>query len=131
MEATLLLACLQTAGLTVSRNGDQLIVAPRGRLTDELRHAIRAAKPKLLWALTPDRGITPAPVRTSLELEQRIRIMARRWGYSAEELAEALAGAQSDPEGWLAWTERDERDFGGCVTPDDFAEAYRRARDLQ
>lgn len=66
-----------------------------------------------------------------LWLEQRIRAMAARWGYSAEEVAEALAGAQSDPKSWLAWTEGDERDFGGCVTPEVFAKAYQRARSLQ
>jgi hypothetical protein len=67
----------------------------------------------------------------TVELPQRIRLMAKRWGYSREELAEALAGAQSDHTAWLAWTERDERDFGHCATPEDFAEAYRRARGLE
>jgi hypothetical protein len=67
----------------------------------------------------------------SAALDSRISAMARRWGYSAEELAEALTGAHSDPLGWIAWTERDERDFGDCVTPEDFGEAYRRARGLE
>jgi len=56
--------------------------------------------------------------------------MAARWQYSAEELAEALAAAAVDPHGWLSWTERDERDFGSCVTPEDFASQYAHTRGL-
>jgi len=48
-----LLARLRHAGLTVTRTGNQIVVAPRNRLTDELRAAIRAAKPQLLSALEP------------------------------------------------------------------------------
>jgi hypothetical protein len=118
MSALPILNRLRHAGLTVTRSGDKIIVAPKERITDELRAAIRQAKPLLLKALTAD-------------LEERIRVMARRWGYSPEELAAALAGAQSDHAPWLAWTLRDERDFGHCATPEDFAEAYRRARGLE
>jgi hypothetical protein len=97
MEAALLLTCLQTAGLTVTRTGDQLIVAPRDRLTDELRNAIRDAKPKLLSALTPNgMGMGVQLARPSTDIEQRIRLMAKRWGFSAEELAEALTCARSE-----------------------------------
>jgi hypothetical protein len=64
------------------------------------------------------------------DLEARIRTMAKRWGYSSDELAEALAGAKTDPGSWLAWTERDDRDFGGCVTAEDFAAQYVRVRGL-
>src|SRR5271165_4549318 len=70
MEAASLLACLHTAGLTVTRAGDQLIVSPRDRLTDELRNAIRNAKPKLLSALTPNLGICP-PAPPSLDVHAR------------------------------------------------------------
>lgn len=52
MEAASLLACLQTAGLTVTRTGDQLIVAPRDRITDELRSVIRQRKGELLSLIT-------------------------------------------------------------------------------
>jgi hypothetical protein len=48
-----LLTRLRHAGLTVTRNGDQIVVAPRDLLTDELRAAIREAKPQLLSALEP------------------------------------------------------------------------------
>jgi hypothetical protein len=66
----------------------------------------------------------------SPSLAVRIRLMAARWHYTHDELQKALTGAQSDPQGWMAWTERDERDFGGCVTHEDFREAYIRARRL-
>ena len=122
MSATALLMKLRQAGLSVSRDGDQLIVSPRDRLTDELRAAIRGCKRELLDELE----------RTQLatDLEARIRAMAKRWGFSPNELTEALASAKSDQRGWMAWAERDERDFGGCQTPDDFAIRYRRLRGL-
>lgn len=123
-----LLARLRDAGLTVTRNGDQLMVAPRNRLTDELRAAIRCAKQKLLDALKGEPAANYGQVAP--DLEARVRSMARRWGYSPEELAEALALANSDPRPWLAWTERDERDFGQCVTAEDFAAQYVRVRGL-
>ena len=116
-----LLTRLVDAGLTVSRDGNHLIVAPRDRLNDELRATIRQRKAELLAAL--DCLATPS-------LDDRIRTMARRWGYSCHELAEALTGAQVDRQGWMAWTERDERDFGKCVTPEDFATRYASLRGL-
>jgi hypothetical protein len=54
--------------------------------------------------------------------------MATRWQYSAEELAEALAAAAVDPQGWLKWIERDERDFGVCRTLQEFATRYAQLR---
>jgi len=48
-----LLTQLVNAGLHVSRNGDHLVVAPRERLTEELRAAIRSRKKELLAALNP------------------------------------------------------------------------------
>jgi hypothetical protein len=64
------------------------------------------------------------------DLHVRIRTMAARWGYSPEELTEALAGAQSYPQSWLAWTDRDEKHFGDCVTPAEFAARYAQLRGL-
>ena len=43
-----------------------------------------------------------------MTLDLRIRLMAQRWRYSPEDLAEALASAASDPDGWLAAVEVDE-----------------------
>jgi precorrin-2 methylase len=122
-----LLGRLREAGLTVSRNGDQIIVMPRQRLTDELRAAIRDAKTELLLVLGAEQSTDHRPFR---DLEDRIRTMAKRWGYSSDELADALARAKSDPKGWLAWTEADEQDFGMCQTPEDFARQYARLRGL-
>jgi hypothetical protein len=72
-----------------------------------------------------------ATSNSSDDLVARILRMAKRWGYSPDELQEALTGARSDLQVWTAWTERDERDFGGCVTQQDFAKAYVRARGLE
>jgi hypothetical protein len=47
-EAALLFQ-LQSAGLTLSRLGNQLVVAPRERLTDEFCNLIRTSK-AALWA---------------------------------------------------------------------------------
>jgi len=110
-----LLAELRHAGLTVLLDGDRLFVSPRDRLTEDLRQRIRAEKGELLAAV---------------RLDGRVRAMATRWGYTPEELAEALAAASSDPAGWLLWTEKDERDFGDCVTSVEFAAAYRAKRGL-
>jgi hypothetical protein len=106
---------LRDAGMTVELANDQIMVAPRDRITDQMRGRVRYHRRQII---------------EQLRLEQRIRAMAARWGYSPEELVEALERAQSDPQGWLIWIERDERDFGNCVTPHDFAEAYRRAQGL-
>jgi hypothetical protein len=59
-----LLVQLRNAGLNLSRDGDQLIVEPRQRLTDELREAVRSAKKELLAAL-PDLEDAPLGVALS------------------------------------------------------------------
>lgn len=104
--ATGLLARLRDAGLSVSRNGDQLIVIPRQRLTDELRSAIRDGKGELLTALAGEQAPQPP------DLNSRIRRMATRWGFSANELADELSRASLDPTRALLWIERDESRFG-------------------
>jgi TubC N-terminal docking domain len=110
MEGAALLTRLRSAGLTISRNGDQLIVAPRDRLTDELRAAIRSAKAELLEALTSERLQKSAS--TMPDLFARIRAMATRWGFSPEELTEELNRATADPTRALLWVEHDESKFG-------------------
>lgn len=42
------------------------------------------------------------------DLEARILAMAKRWNYSGDDLAVALAGARSDPTGWNKVLEADE-----------------------
>ncbi|MDO9227086.1 MAG: hypothetical protein Q8M09_06900 [Pseudomonadota bacterium] len=43
------------------------------------------------------------------DLEARILAMAERWNYSGDDLAAALSGARSDPDGWLRVVETDEQ----------------------
>jgi hypothetical protein len=53
MGARELLADLACAGFSVEAVGDNLLIRPASRLTDELRAALRAAKPELLTLLAP------------------------------------------------------------------------------
>lgn len=50
-------------------------------------------------------------------LERRIHAMAARWRYSADDLAEALEGAQRDPAGWVTC----------CLADEQYAAALERA----
>jgi len=56
-----------------------------------------------LWG-TDARGCAAFQAR---ELAEAVRAMARRWGYAADELAEALARAATDPEDWRRLTAAD------------------------
>jgi hypothetical protein len=61
-------------------------------------------------------GGSPAKRAISPTLEQRIRSMAARWGYSTAEQTEVLDLAYADPEKWaqaVALDERRERAFRG------------------
>ncbi|MCP5278553.1 MAG: hypothetical protein H6935_09345 [Thiobacillus sp.] len=55
-------------------------------------------------------GFSGAHTANALSPMFKVRIlrMAERWGYSAEELNQALALARTDPEGWLKVVEADE-----------------------
>lgn len=46
------------------------------------------------------------------DLERRILAMAERWHYSGDDLATALFGARSDPNGWWRVVEVDENEGG-------------------
>lgn len=63
---------------------------------------------------SPDQGATcPAwMVTIPGDLEARIRTMAERWNYSGDDLAAALAGARSDPDGLRKVVETDEQTRG-------------------
>jgi hypothetical protein len=111
MTGPALLSRLRQAGLTVSRDGDHLIVTPGSRLTDELREAIRNGKQDLLAALVTEPENPPA------DLTARIRAMARKWGFSTQELAEEFSRAAADPAAELLWVEHDEAKFGTGDTP--------------
>jgi hypothetical protein len=60
---------------------------------------------------SPDNGKTCKVwrARLDLDLERRILAMAERWHYSGDELALALDGARSDPDGWRRVVDSDER----------------------
>ena len=51
MGARDLLVTLSGAGLSVAAEGDQLVIRPGSKLTEELRAALREAKPELLALL--------------------------------------------------------------------------------
>lgn len=94
-----LLANLQTAGLVLSPGAaGRLRVTPADKVTPELRARILARKPALLAAL---------------DLQRRIRAMAQRWAYDADDLAYALESARENPAGWLACVVDDERRTDG------------------
>jgi hypothetical protein len=112
--ANSLLAKLRNAGMVLSREGDQLVVVPRHRLDDDLRAAIRNGKTELLAALA-DEQISRSD--NGDDLEARILAMAKRWGFSLEELAEELAGAATDRARSLLWVKHDEVRFGNAETP--------------
>ena len=58
MGAPDLLQHLDAAGLTLASDGERLTVTPRGRLTDEMRQAIRESKRELMALLADTK---PAP----------------------------------------------------------------------
>ncbi len=56
MGAPDLLEHLYAAGLTLAIDGERLTVTPRGRLTDEMRQAIRESKRELMALLAGNRS---------------------------------------------------------------------------
>jgi len=74
-------------------------------LTSELREAIRNGKRELLESLPATTKSASPPDQNHLD---RIRAMARRWGYSTEELSEELVFAAADPAASLRRVESDE-----------------------
>lgn len=91
MGARDLLTNLTAAGLSITVDGDNLVIRPRDLLTDELRAAVKAAKPELVDLLTWE---PPAGAETWTDADLR-RYWARHdrlllWGWPAAD-AEALA----------------------------------------
>jgi hypothetical protein len=90
MGARDLLNDLALAGLTVSADGDSLVIRPASLLNDDLRTRVRDAKPELLALLGEDPAVTA----------RRERLL--RWGWSApdaEALAMRLARRDREPDG--------------------------------
>ncbi len=74
-----ILARIRDAGLTVAPDAadpGKVFVAPRERLTDELREMIRAHKRELLAALTETQSTPAAPAARELE-RRRAAVVAR------------------------------------------------------
>lgn len=81
-----------TSAGTLKAIGDQAVI-------DRWLPILKASKPDIIAELT----------RLSASLEQRIRAMAHRWQYSAEELADVLSRARRDPASWVRAVTLDER----------------------
>lgn len=62
--------------------------------------------------LSQDSQQSPVNFALPVQLEMRIRTMAKRWRYTDEDLVEVLALAKADPHGWLLTVNSDERRFG-------------------
>jgi hypothetical protein len=90
MTAADLLTALRNRGLTVSADGDALVVQPRELLTDELRAAIRAHKRDLLAELPRYRWLI-------LEADGRSREVCCLPAMPRSELAVCYPGARLSP----------------------------------
>lgn len=97
MSAAQVLHRLQQSGLTVTADGERLIVTPADRLTDKTRQLIRDNKPKIVAALkSSSRAITEAQSMVD-ELTCLVRVCGERYDFTETEHAEALAIALADP----------------------------------
>lgn len=100
MGARDLLDDLAGLGVHVAADGDQLVIRPASKLTDDMRAALRANKPELLALLAGTGHASPVPDVSAVAwsgadiarfLDRRARLL--RWGWSevdAEVLAERL-----------------------------------------
>lgn len=105
MGARELLVDLADEGLSVSADGDRLVIRPASKLTDTMRAALRKAKPDLLALLSGARigalaAVAWTDVDMALFLNRRARLL--RWGWpesEAEKLADRLVrrDRESDP----------------------------------
>ena len=90
----------------------------------------KASKSPSAGSAGPKDSVSQNSCRLDPTLEARVRSMATRWGYAPDELSAALTDASRDPSRTAAWCAHDERHFGHCSTPADFAAAYRRLHGL-
>lgn len=115
MGARDLLADLHGAGFSLVADGDRLVIRPASKLTDELREALRNAKPELLSLLKRNTepsqhnrrhaGTWTEPTMRRF-LDRRDRLM--RWGWSepeAERTAERLTVADLDGDDRVVCTD--------------------------
>jgi hypothetical protein len=79
MGARELVAELSRAGVALQVDGDCLVIRPASKLTDNMRAAVRAAKPELLVLLSVPEHARPH----KLTNEQATRCHAQPWGDEA------------------------------------------------
>jgi hypothetical protein len=111
MGAPDLLRSLQGLGLTLTADGERLLVGPSECITDNVRSLIREHKAELLILVGgKENAFARAAVGPSTaDLERRIRAMAVWWRYSDEETRSALERAAEDYVRWQSLVEDDER----------------------
>ena len=88
----LLVTELRAARMTIDLVDGQLVIAPKSRITEQLRNRIRYRRQEAI---------------DHLLLERQICAMADRWHYSADELKTVLIEGQEDPARILEWIEHD------------------------
>lgn len=87
MGASEVLHRLRESSLTVTTDGERLIVTPADRLTAETRQLIRDNKPAILTALKAE----------AAELARLVHLCGNAYQFSADEHREALQIALADP----------------------------------
>ena len=118
MGAPDILAHLEAAGIRLSRQGDNLLAAPKRAVTDPLLILMRAHKAELLEAL-PDEEVKTLPevatnaseqrtmlaidLLTSSELRALVEVVASFHGFTEQQRAEAWQIARADPLAALEW----------------------------
>lgn len=127
METRDLLDALAGSGLSVSADGDRLLIRPASKLTDAMRDSLREAKPDLLAMIRSQssQGMAvdlPAVAWSDADLallqDRRIRLM--RWGWAehaATELAERLANRDRGQDKRVSCTECHQYRPGRCHRP--------------
>lgn len=123
MSARDLLEHLVSTGFTVVADGDRLTVSPASKLTDDLRAALRTAKPDLLTVLAERAPTEPAQPRTCAGCQHRLRR-----GTCAEPVA---AGLFTAAHGFgIVWPEPDHAATCPAFTPGARAKAPDRPHKL-
>ena len=97
MSVTQVLHRLQQSGLTVTADGERLIVTPADRLTDKTRQLIRDNKLEIVAALKSSSRAIAGAQSTVDELTYLVRVCSERYSFTEAENAEALAIALADP----------------------------------
>lgn len=87
MNASEVLHLVRDSGLTVTADGERLIVAPADRLNEEARQMIRDNKPAILAGLEAE----------AAELARLVYLCGNAYQFSPDEHREALQIALADP----------------------------------